>query len=91
MSDDKTTEDLPPALLEQLSVAHGGPVRLPGGRRVLKTTQLEAARRVVEVAKRYRDWIFGATITPNDKVELIEAIDAYEAALTPPTPPDAED
>jgi hypothetical protein len=39
---------------------------------------LEAARRVIEVAKRYRDWMFGAAITPQDKNELIEAVDAYE-------------
>lgn len=43
-----------------------------------QTTELEAARRVVKIAKRYRDWMFGAQITPADKSELIDAVDAYE-------------
>lgn len=46
-----------------------------------ETTELEAARRVVEVAKRYRDWMFGASITPADKSELIDALDAYEEVI----------
>lgn len=43
-----------------------------------ETTELEAARRVVEAARRYYDWMFGATVTIDDKHELIEAMDAYD-------------
>lgn len=43
----------------------------------------EAIRRLVDVATRYRDWMFGAKITPEDKAELIAAVDAYEALINP--------
>jgi len=47
-----------------------------------ETTELDAARRVVTIARVYRDWMFGGAITPQDKKELIEAVDAYDEVVS---------
>ena len=40
-----------------------------------------AARRVVAIARVYKDWMFGGAIEPQDKKELIEAVDAYDEVV----------
>lgn len=43
--------------------------------------ELEAAWRVISITRKYRDWMFGGTVTPEDKSELIQAMDAYDEAF----------
>lgn len=48
--------------------------------------EIERLRKVVEAARPWRDFFFGAALLPRAKEELTSALDDYDAALTKDSP-----